>query len=107
MCFCRWFGVYDHLISGGHQVKRLRSTNPSTFFSTGWSEVLALAFLKPDTPMAVLANGLAITMEPKSRKGKDKLTPVTTARRCRSQHAFHLHRIPRLRLHDDTDALQL
>lgn len=46
----------------------------STIRPGGRTEVLGLAFLKPDTPLAMLANGLAITMEMKSRKGKDKLT---------------------------------
>ncbi len=68
------------LISGGTdgEVRRWKlngeGIKDTTIRPGGRTEVLGLAFLKADTPLAVLANGLAMTMEPKSRKGKDKLT---------------------------------
>jgi WD40 repeat protein len=70
----------QELISGGTdgEVRRWKlngeGIKDTTIRPGGRTEVLGLTFLKADTPLAVLANGLAMTMEPKSRKGKDKLT---------------------------------
>ncbi len=43
----------------------------------------------------------------RNQPGKQIQIPIATARRCRIQHVFRLHRITRLWLHDDPEALQL
>ncbi len=46
----------------------------TTLKPNGRTEVLALAFLEAETPLAALGNGAVVSVDPKSRRAKDKIT---------------------------------
>ena len=69
----------DQIISGDatgemHRFKLNGEGIKDTTIRPARSEVLALAFLNSETPLAMLGNGLATTVDTKARKAKDTLT---------------------------------